>query len=47
MKNALVRFGLSAVDAADVLSRARIDPSVRPEQLGLPEFAELVKQIDE
>ena len=47
MKNALVRFGLSPATAADVLAAAGVDPSARPEQLGLPEFAELVKQIDE
>jgi 16S rRNA (adenine1518-N6/adenine1519-N6)-dimethyltransferase len=47
MKNALVRFGLSPAAAAEVLSRAGVDASVRPEQLGLFEFAELVKQIDE
>jgi 16S rRNA (adenine1518-N6/adenine1519-N6)-dimethyltransferase len=47
MKNALVRLGLSPATAVDVLGRAGIDPSVRPEQLGLPEFAELVKQIEE
>ncbi len=47
MKNALVRFGLTPATATDVLQRAGIDPSVRPEQLGLAEFAELVKQLDE
>ena len=47
MKNALVRFGLSSATAAEVLTRAGVDPSARPEQLGLREFAELVKQIDE
>jgi 16S rRNA (adenine1518-N6/adenine1519-N6)-dimethyltransferase len=47
MKNALVRFGLSPATAADVLTRSGVVPSARPEQLGLREFAELVKQIDE
>jgi len=39
MRNALVRLGLSPAQAVAALERCGLDPSVRAESLGLPEFA--------
>jgi 16S rRNA A1518/A1519 N6-dimethyltransferase RsmA/KsgA/DIM1 with predicted DNA glycosylase/AP lyase activity len=42
-----VRFGLTRERADAVLAACGIDPSVRPESLGLEAFAELVNMVDE
>ena len=47
MRNALVRFGLTRDRAGEVLAACGIDPSVRPESLGLEDFAHMVKRIDD
>jgi hypothetical protein len=47
MRNALVRFGLTSDGAADALAASRVDPSARPESLGLEAFSELVKYVDD
>jgi 16S rRNA (adenine1518-N6/adenine1519-N6)-dimethyltransferase len=47
MRNALVRFGLSAAHADAVLRASGIEPSARPETLGLAVFARVVQMIDE
>jgi len=44
MRNALVRFGLTPAAAAEVLASCGLDPSARPETLGLEAFACLVEE---
>jgi 16S rRNA (adenine1518-N6/adenine1519-N6)-dimethyltransferase len=39
MRGAMVRLGLDRDSASSILAACGIDPSVRPEQLGLGEFA--------
>jgi 16S rRNA (adenine1518-N6/adenine1519-N6)-dimethyltransferase len=39
MRGAMVRLGLDRETASEILASCGIDPSVRPEQLGLGEFA--------
>jgi 16S rRNA (adenine1518-N6/adenine1519-N6)-dimethyltransferase len=43
MRNALIRFGLTAEAAARALAACGIDPAARPETLGLEAFACLVE----
>src|SRR5207249_4717302 len=43
MRAALIRLGLTGEDARAVLAGCGIEPSIRPERLGLPEFACLVE----
>jgi hypothetical protein len=45
MRGALVRLGLGPEAAARALAACRIDPRVRPERLGLPEFACLAERL--
>ena len=47
MRNALVRFGLTPAAAAEVLASCGLDPSARPETLGLEAFACLVEAAQE
>jgi len=43
MRGALVRLGLSSVDAARTLAICGVDPRTRPERLGLESFARLAE----
>src|SRR5262249_22491302 len=45
MRNALVRFGLDAESAARALASCGIEPSARPETLGLEAFGCLVEAV--
>jgi 16S rRNA (adenine1518-N6/adenine1519-N6)-dimethyltransferase len=45
MRGAMVRLGLGPEGAAQALAACRIDPQIRPERLGLPEFACLAEQL--
>jgi 16S rRNA (adenine1518-N6/adenine1519-N6)-dimethyltransferase len=45
MRNALVRLGLSPGDAVRALEGCGLDPRVRAESLGLPEFACLAEAV--
>jgi 16S rRNA (adenine1518-N6/adenine1519-N6)-dimethyltransferase len=45
MGNALRRLGLDASSAARVLSESRVEPDVRAERLGLPEFARIAETL--
>jgi len=45
MRNALIRFGVPADEAAAALAACGLDPSVRPEVLGLDAFADLVREV--
>ena len=45
MRNALVRLGLSPDDAVRALEGCGLDPRVRAESLGLPEFACLAEAV--
>jgi len=47
MRNAMVRFGLTAPAAAAALRACGVDPSARPETLGLEAFACLVEAAQE
>jgi 16S rRNA (adenine1518-N6/adenine1519-N6)-dimethyltransferase len=44
MRGAMVRLGLEPEEAARALADCQIDPRIRPERLGLPEFACLAEQ---
>jgi 16S rRNA (adenine1518-N6/adenine1519-N6)-dimethyltransferase len=44
MRGAMVRLGLEPDDAARALADCDIDPRIRPERLGLPEFACLAER---
>jgi 16S rRNA (adenine1518-N6/adenine1519-N6)-dimethyltransferase len=44
MRGAMIRLGLEPEEAARVLSDCEIDPRIRPERLGLPEFACLAER---
>ena len=46
MRNALVRLGLSASEAAEALEACGIEPSARAEDLGLDAFACLAERMD-
>ena len=46
MRNALVRLGVPAARAAELLTGCGLDPNVRAEQLGLAEFACLAEALD-
>jgi 16S rRNA (adenine1518-N6/adenine1519-N6)-dimethyltransferase len=39
MRNALLRLGLEADEALEILAECAVDPKARAEELGLPEFA--------
>ena len=45
MGNALRRLGLDALSAARVLSDSGVEPSIRAERLGLPEFARIAEAL--
>ena len=45
MRNALVRLGLSALEAADALEACGVPPSARAEDLGLDAFACLAERV--
>ncbi|HVH53516.1 MAG TPA: 16S rRNA (adenine(1518)-N(6)/adenine(1519)-N(6))-dimethyltransferase RsmA [Actinomycetota bacterium] len=45
MGNALRRLGLDASSAARVLSESRVEPDIRAERLGLPEFARIAETL--
>jgi len=45
MRNALVRLGLTAAEAAAALEACALDPNARAEALGLPEFACLAERL--
>ena len=45
MANALIRLGYSREEASAALAEAGLEPKVRAEELGLPEFAALVEAV--
>jgi 16S rRNA (adenine1518-N6/adenine1519-N6)-dimethyltransferase len=45
MRNALRRLGMDAVDADAALIACGIDPTARPEQLGLEAFARITEAM--
>jgi 16S rRNA (adenine1518-N6/adenine1519-N6)-dimethyltransferase len=45
MRGALVRLGLTPEEAGQALAACGIDARIRPEELGLPEFACLANRI--
>ena len=45
MRSAMVRLGFDARRAVEVLAACGIDPSTRPERLGLEEFACLARNL--
>jgi hypothetical protein len=45
MGNALRRLGLDAPSAARVLSDSGVEPGIRAERLGLPEFARIAEAL--
>jgi 16S rRNA (adenine1518-N6/adenine1519-N6)-dimethyltransferase len=47
MRNALMRLGLGGAEALDTLRGCGIDPSARPEELGLEAFACLADRLPE
>jgi 16S rRNA (adenine1518-N6/adenine1519-N6)-dimethyltransferase len=44
MRGALIRLGIAATRAEEILAECGIDPRERPERLGLPEFACLAER---
>jgi 16S rRNA (adenine1518-N6/adenine1519-N6)-dimethyltransferase len=47
MRNALLRLGLGPSEAVEALDRAGVVPSIRPEALGLDDFARLARALPE
>jgi 16S rRNA (adenine1518-N6/adenine1519-N6)-dimethyltransferase len=45
MRGAMVRLGLRPDEAVEALTACGIDPGIRPERLGLPEFACLAERL--